>query len=95
VNTTKKEAFIKQMDENRRLQADGGVISRDTVAQCQRKLESDILLHNMTHAANHYMTCINHAAVFAVLEDPEDSASINLGSSVVFGFAAGVSMLLL
>jgi hypothetical protein len=77
-------------------QADEGTDRDAVLAQCQRKMETDILLHNMTHAANNYMTCIN-AAVFAVLEDPEDSAMgmNNLVSLVTFGMGAGVSMLLL
>lgn len=94
-----KEAILQKMKEKRQLQADQGVDQQEaSMALCQRKMETNVLVHNMTYAANSYMACIDKA-VFEVLEDPDDSSSSAtssrmkrnlLVSYMIFALGAGV-----
>jgi hypothetical protein len=69
-----KEAFLVLVEKQKERRLDEAV-SSDPIADCQKKMQSDVISYNMTHAANNYLVCIN-AAAFAVLEEDQGSAAM-------------------
>lgn len=56
------------------------VESQEEATQCQRKMEANILAHNMSYAANQFMQCIMTAGFRALPDKPQGSAAGTLFS---------------